>query len=215
MRNVFVLIPFFFVLFGIKESFAQTDVRQVYDQSLERQIKSSVGAGNYWDFYPSWYYSILHSRYKSRNYENNNLIPIDSMLEQTAASLLKVIQAHLDIDIVYKQEKAHWEDRNSDRELALMLHELNSVKEAIEILTNAFPEHKVPLAMAQICYNEYERINNQERIIGSAHLDNSKKRTGYEQCLQNYITLLNRCYKVNQYCEFVSHYDDIISIINQ
>jgi hypothetical protein len=215
MRNISILMLLFSAFSGINKSFAQTDVKQVYDQSLEQQIKSSVGVGGYWDFYPSWYYSILHNRYKSRNYENNNLIPIDSMLVQTAASLLKVMQAHFDIDIVYKQEKAHWEDRNSDRELALMLHELNSVKEAIGILTNAFPEHKVPFEMAQICYDEYERISNQEKIIGNAHLDNSKKRIGYEQCLQNFIVLLNRCYKVNQYCEFVSHYDDIISVINK
>jgi predicted nucleotidyltransferase len=116
------------------------------------------------------------------------------------------MQAHDDIDIVYRQEKAHWEDRNADNEFRAMQQALVGLREAIGTMTGHFSRNKVPLDMAQVCYDEYERIYKQEQVIANAHLDNSKKRKGYEGCIEEYTILLNHCYRINQYCEFASHY---------
>ncbi|MDR0231588.1 MAG: hypothetical protein LBI82_05655 [Dysgonamonadaceae bacterium] len=209
---IFLLLSFY----SICE--AQTDYKQVYDESLHRQIESSGGMNDEWGFYPSWYYNILHNRYKSRNYENNNKIPLDSMNAAARQSLLKVTDAHESIKIVYENEKRHWEDRNSDREIAQIMTDIENAKKAIQALTNEFTNYSVPLGEAQKVYNEYGRINDKYLLIGNievTHMDNSKRRRAYTVCLNEYVKLINVCYRINNYCLVASMDERLEALINE
>ena len=205
---------FIFALFLSGACFAQTDYKQVYDQSLEQQIKSSVGLPDaYWDFYPGWYYTFLHNKYKSGNYENNNALPLDSLNKAANISLYEVIQANEAIEVVYQNEKAHWEDRNSDREIAEVLQDIENCKRTIQKLTEKFPEYKVPAYDAQNVYDEYDRINKKTFLIGKSHLDNSKKRRAYSLCIDEFVKLINVCYRINYYCIVASKNEEFNQLI--
>ena len=215
MRTLVFLI-FFILSFSV--CYAQNDYKQVYDESLHRQIESSVGVNDEWRFFPSWYYNFLHNRYKSRNHENNNIIQLKAMNEAAEQSLEKVKDAHKSITVVYENEKRHWEDRNSDREIAQVLQDIEDTKSRIQVLTFRFSEHKVPIPEAQKIYDEYNRINERFSLIGNielTHLDNSKKRRAYSVCLEEYVKLMNVCYRINNYCLVASKETDLMELINQ
>jgi len=196
--------------FMFLNSFAQTDFKQVYDKALEYQIRSSVGISekDFWKFHPGWYYSIFHSQYKSGNNEKNNYIQLDSILNSSAKSLLKVIQAREDIEIIYQNELAHWNDRNNDWELQNILKELQFIRDALNDVMSEFGANKVSLSHATKMYEELGRIDDSVQILGKAHLDNAKRRQGYERCQQEYIYLMNLCYKLCNYSLVNSKYDD-------
>lgn len=189
----------FFMMFLTSWAYSQTSYKRVYDKSLERQIKSSVGVGDYWKFHPNWYYFLFHRKYKSRRYENNNKLPLDSMIKETAQSVLKVHQAHEQITVVYNQEKAKFEDRNTDREFAYIKDEIDKTRYVIKkLMTDYFPKYGVPERQSQTYYEELERIDKKIKMLKEAHLDNSKRRKGFELCLTEYRKLLNLCYKENE-----------------
>jgi hypothetical protein len=177
-------------------AFAQTDYKQVYDKSLEYQISSSVGAiDDFWKFHPDWYYAIFHSKYKSGDYQNNNKIYLDSIVEATRESMLKVLQARNDIEIIYQHELAHWNDRNNDWESADLQSQLDDARQGIGYVFEEFPNHQVDLNDATKFYNELERIDNKINTLKKAHLDNAKRRQGFEKCLEEYFVLLNVSFK--------------------
>jgi len=211
MRKLIISALTVFISFAC---FAQTDYKRVYDKSLEQQIKSSFGLpDSYWDFYPGWYYSFLHSKYKSGEYENNNVIPLDSLNEAANTSLYEVTLANEAIEVVYQNEKAHWEDRNSDREIAEVLQDIENCKRTIQKLTEKFAEYKVPVYDAQNVYDEYDRINRKTFLIGESHLDNSKKRRAYSLCINEFVALINVCYRINYYCITASKNDEFNQLI--
>jgi hypothetical protein len=179
-------------------NYAQTSYKQVYDKSLEYQIRSSVGASqkDFWNFHPGWYYDLFHSKYKSGEYEKNNYIQFDSIVEASAQSAVKVLNAKKDIEIIYQHELAHWNDRNNDWELDAIKKELENVRDAIYDVMSAFGTYKVQLNHAIKMYDELDRIDKKVEILGKAHLDNSKRRQGYEKCQEEYTSLMNICYKL-------------------
>jgi len=174
---------------------AQTDYKQVYDKSFEYQIKSSVGKDDFWNFHPSWYYSFFHSKYKSGDNENNNKILLDSITDATKKSMLKVMQARSDIEIIYEHELAHWNDRNNDWEMDNIQTQLDDARKAVGYVFEEFPNHYVAVNDASKFYAELERIDNKIKTLSNAHLDNSKRRQGFEKCLEEYFILLNVSYK--------------------
>jgi hypothetical protein len=203
-----------FSLFSI--CYSQTDYKQVYDESLHKQIQSAGGMAGEWGFYPGWYYNFLHGRYSSRDRWDNNSVPLDSMNAAARLSLLKVMDAHESIKIVYENEKRHFEDRTSDREIAQIRADIENTKEAIQALTSEFSKHSVPLDEAQKVYDEYGRINEKYYLIGNTeltHMDNAKRRRAYTICLNEYVKLLNVCYKINNYCLVASKVNKFENII--
>jgi hypothetical protein len=203
--NVFMLLSFLYLV-----CYGQTSYKQVYDKALEYQIRSSVGVSgkDFWQFHPGWYYSMFHSRYKSGNYEKNNYIQLDSIVSSSAQSALKTLAAKEDIEVIYQHELAHWNDRNNDWELELLKKQLSNVRDALYDIMGAFGAYKVSVDHALKMYNELDRIDNKVTTLGKAHLDNSKRRQGYEKCQQEYIELMNVCYKLCNYSLVASKYDD-------
>jgi hypothetical protein len=198
---LFVITPFI--------SPAQTDFKQVYDKSLEYQIKSSVGADEFWKFHPDWYYSIFHSKYKSGENENNNKIYLDSLTEATRESMFKVIEAKNDIEIIYQNELAHWNDRNNDWEISNVQRQLDEVRKSIGYVFEEFSNHKVSVDNAHKLYEELERIDNKKITLNKAHLDNAKRRQGYEGCLKEYVVLLNVGYRLLNMSFVASKYYEV------
>jgi len=196
------LIVWIIAVFAFVHMYGQTDFKQVYDESLENQINSSVGVSGEWNFSPGWYYDFLHREYKSGNYENNNIIPLGDMNEAARKSFLKVKAAHDAITIVYENEVKHWQDRNSDRELKEILNDIEEAKNAIQVLTSAFSTNKVPVNQADNIYKEYNRVNERYFLIGDTirtHMDNQKRRRAYALCLDEFNKLINVCYHLNWY----------------
>ncbi|MDR1370498.1 MAG: DUF5045 domain-containing protein [Dysgonamonadaceae bacterium] len=179
----------------------QTSYKQVHDKALELQIRSSVGVdeNRHWKFHPEWYYNLFHKEYKSRENENNNIIQLDSIIAATMESFIKVRNARRNIEIIYEHELAHWNDRNNDWELDRLKLLIDDARESIKVLTGEFTSHNVPVGDAQKLYEELERINDKVKTISKAHLDNAKRRQGFETCLSEYNVLMNICYKVNNY----------------
>jgi hypothetical protein len=190
--------------------FAQTSYKQVYDKSLEYQIRSSIGESqkDFWDFHPGWYYSLFHSKYKSGKYEKNNYIQLDSIIEASAQSALKALNAKKDIEIIYQHELAHWNDRNNDWEIDTIRNELETARDALYDVMSAFGAYKVQLEHAIKVYDELDRIDKKRETLGKAHLDNSKRRQGYEQCQEEYISLMNICYKLCNMSLVASKYEE-------
>ena len=175
---------------------AQTDFKQVYDKSLEKQIKSSVGKNDEWEFHPGWYYSIFHNKYKSGDNENNNKIYLDSLIDATSASLLKVLQARKDIEIIYQNELAHWNDRTNDWELTDMQRQLENARKVIGDVFAEFPTKKVPSEDRLNLFEELSRIDEKVKTLSKAHLDNGKRKQGFEKCLEEYNRLYTVSYKL-------------------
>jgi hypothetical protein len=176
----------------------QTSYKQVYDKALELQIRSSVGVDEdgHWKFHPGWYYDIFHSSYKSRKHENNNIVQLDSIIEATRESMYKVIKAREDIEVIYQHELAHWNDRNNDRELSLVKKQLEDTRDALFDVMSEFIKYRVSVSDASKLYQELGRIDDKVNIISKAHLDNQKRRQGFEKCLVEYNELINICYKI-------------------
>jgi hypothetical protein len=198
--------------------FGQTDYKQVYDKSLESQINSSVGMNDEWGFSPDWYYNFLHNKYKSGEYEKNNSIPLSEMNEAAFKSLHQVGEANAAITRVYENEKKHWEDRRSNRELFQILNDIENSKYAIRVLTDEFSKHKVPAEEAQKIYDEYDRINQKYFLIGDTiltHMDNQKRRRAYSVCLDEFVKLINVCYRINNYCLVASKEEEFNAIIKK
>ncbi|MDR2774258.1 MAG: hypothetical protein LBC19_05865 [Tannerella sp.] len=189
-------------------AFGQTSYKQVYDKALELQIRSSVGfdGNGHWKFHPGWYYDLFHSKYESRENEDNNVIQLDSMNEAALQSLSKVIKARQDMEVIYGHELAHWNDRNNDWELEHIKTRLDDARESIGILTGEFPKHNVSAEDALKLYRELERIDDKVKTLSNAHLDNAKRRQGFENCLAEYNVLINVCYKINNYSLVASKY---------
>jgi len=199
-------------------SYGQNDYKQVYDKSLENQIKSSFGANREWQFSPGWYYNFLHSQYKSGENEKNNKIILDSLNQAATVSLQNVLSAHESITVVYENEKKHFEDRTSDREIMQIINDIEDAKESIMVLTGEFTAHKVPVNEAEKVYKEYERINNKYYLIGDTiltHLDNQKKRRAYSVCLDEFVLLINVCYRINTYCLVASKVDEFDEVFTK
>jgi len=210
------IIIFLLVACSFITVFAQTDYKQVYDRSLENQIKSSVGVNGEWNFSPGWYYNFLHRQYRSREHEDNNMIPLENMIEAAEKSFLKVHAAHEAITVVYNNEVKHWADRTSDREITDVLIDIENAKDAIRVLTSNFSNNKVPVNEAERIYDEYNRINEKYFLIGDTvrtHMDNQKRRRAYAVCLDEFNTLINVCYHVNWFCFVASKQDDFWEII--
>jgi hypothetical protein len=206
------------VLCSFISAYAQTDYKQVYDKSLENQIISSVGVNSEWQFSPGWYYDFLHRQYKSRQNEDNNMIPLKNLIEAAEKSFLKVHAAHEAITVVYNNEMKHWLDRTSDREINDVLNDIENAKYAIQVLTSNFSINKVPVNEAERIYDEYNRINQKYFLIGDTvrtHMDNQKRRRTYAVCLDEFKTLINVCYHVNWFCFVASKQEDFIEIIKK
>jgi len=215
MRTLIIICLSVFGL--VLRLYGQNDFKQVYDRSLENQINSSVGVNGEWQFSPNWYYNFLHSRYKSGDYENNNIIPLDDMIEAATKSLMKVRSAHNSINVVYENEKKHWADRNSDRELSEVLNDIENAKYALQVLTSAFSQTKVPLDDAETIYKEYNRINDKYFLIGDTvrtHMDNQKRRRAYALCLDEFNNLINVCYNLNWNALVASKYREFEELNN-
>ena len=190
--NIFMAFLFSLTCYG------QNDYKQVYDKALEYQIRSSVGEEekDFWNFHPSWYYSIFHSSYKSGEHEKNNYIQLDSIIDSSKKSALKVINAKEDIEIIYQNELAHWNDRNNDWELTDTKKSIENIRDALYDVMSAFGAYKVEVANASKMYEELDRIDKKVITLEKAHLDNSKRRQGYESCQEEYTALMNICYKL-------------------
>jgi hypothetical protein len=204
---------FLAMLFSMMAVYGQSGgVKSVKDEGLEKQIKSSVGSSDYWEFSPDWYYSVMHSQYKKREDQDNNSKQLKEMLSNTAKSLLKVKEAHKQITVVYEQEMAHWNDRNNDWEYGEVEKEIKDLREAIAYQCGNFARNKVPVSEAQKLYDELDRIDERVKLLNDAHLDNAKRRKGYETAIEEYIILLNVCYRINYYCDVAVSYDDFIEL---
>jgi len=209
LNRKFILILFFLLPFAV---FAQMgSVKQVENKSLENQIRSTVGVDGHWDFSPGWWYSIFHSKYKSGDYEINNKIYLDSIVNETRLSMVKIRLTRDEIQKVYQNELAHYNDRNIDNELNDIKSQLDEARKAIGNIFAGFSENSVSLDNANLLYKELERIDEKVKVLNKAHLDNSKRRQGYEKCLTEYNALLNVSYKVLYMSYVASKYDIILS----
>jgi lipopolysaccharide export LptBFGC system permease protein LptF len=198
-----ILLLFLLAFSFLSIGYGQSDYKQVYDKSLENQIKSSVGMNGEWQFSPEWYYNFLHNKYKDKDNIDNNKVPLDSMISNAEKSLLEVMAAHQSINVVYENEIKHWSDRTSDRELNQVMDDIENAKKAIKSLTAEFSNYDVPVNEAQKVYDEYERVNEKYLLLNDmslAHMDNQKRRRAYELCLDEFVRLINVCYRIHYYC---------------
>ena len=165
----------------------------VYDKSKENQMASTVYSQ--WEFYPKWYYSFFHSKYK-KDYGNNDefLKPLE---EHAKRAKKEVVKAHKEINVVYEQEVALWKDRTIDKEYASIEKDFVNIRESIQRETAKFEKNKVSVNNASAIYDELERIDQCIAIIRKAHLENEKRQKAYSALEEEYKNLYRRCARMN------------------
>ena len=189
---------FYLITFALTISFvANAQIKQVYDKSQENQILSTVYSQ--WKFYPEQFYESVYKKYME-DYGNSDdwLKPLTEHAEKAKK---KVIESHKEINVVYEQEVAKWNDRTNDWEYSSFDKDINKIKAKIEKQTKKFAENKVELANAQRLYDEYTRLNNKVAITQTAHLENEKRRKQYQEVIDEYKNLLVVCYQINSIYE--------------
>lgn len=168
-------------------------VKMVYDESLKNQFASTVYSQ--WKFSPKWFYELLYKKYMEEYGNTDDFL--EPLTEHAENSKNRVINAHNEIDVVYKQEIVKWNDRTIDREYELVENDINDLRSLIEKETGKFLKNKISVSNAEVIYKELSRIDSKLKIVIGAHLENEKRRSSYQEIIGDYKNLFRVCSDLN------------------